>query len=393
MKTNQVRCITEINFKQLTNNRGLELSFDFVNEFSANDSWVDLTNQCKITFPKNIYVRDKENNLFPLGGTQSDKQLTNLFQRGDSVSISYGYYMYENGNETKEVTKIFTGFVSNVTSKKPIQLECEDNMWLLKQIPCPPQVWPKDKTVEDLLRKLLKDITINNTKFNFTVNALTSTTVGDLIVGNETVAQLLERLRKDFHLESYFSGDELRIGSQVYIESEAVENMFVFQQNIIQDDLEYRRKDDIKLSAIVNSINTVTNDATNKRGKTKTKQERISVLVYSDAQGNFKHIKKQKNVDFPENVEGERRTLFYPNVKSENDLAQKGIDELKKYYYTGFKGKFTTFAVPFVKMGDNVRLKDEVLPDRNGLYKVRGVEYTGGVQGHRQIITLDYKLK
>lgn len=385
MKTNQVRCVTQIDFQQLTNDRKLSFSFDFVNEFSANDSWVDLTNQCKITFPKNIYVRDAQNNLIPLGGTQKDKQLENLFQRGDSMSVSYGYYMYENGNETKELTKIFSGYVSKVTSKKPIQLECEDNMWLLKQMPCKPQVWPKTKTVEDLMKSLL-----SGTKF--TVNALTETTVGNLVIGNETIAQLLERLRKDFHLEAYFRGNELRIGSIVYIESEARENKFVFQKNIISDDLSFQRKNDVKLSAIVNSINTVQTGHNNKQGQAKTRQERLSVLVYADAQGNFKHIKKEKNVDFPANNEGERRTLFYPNVTSESDLAQKGIDELKKYYYTGFKGKFTTFAVPFTKMGDNVRIEDETMPDRNGLYKVRSVEYTGGVNGHRQIISLDYKL-
>lgn len=385
MKTNQVRCITQIDFKQLTNGRNLSFSFDFVNEFSATDSWVDLTNQCKIAFPKNIYVRDAQKNLIPLGGTQKDKQLENLFQRGDSMSVSFGYYMYENGNETKELTKVFSGYVSKVTSKKPIQLECEDNMWLLKQMPCKPQVWPKTKTVEDLMKSLLSGT-------NFTVNALTETTVGNLVIGNETIAQLLERLRKDFHLEAYFRGNELRIGSIVYIESEARQNKFVFQKNIISDDLTFQRKDDVKLSAIVNSINTVQSGGNNKKGKAKTKQERISVLVYADAQGNFKHIKKEKNVDFPANNEGERRTLFYPNVTSADDLAQKGIDELKKYYYTGFKGKFTSFAVPFTKMGDNVRIEDELMPDRNGLYKVRSVEYTGGVNGHRQIISLDYKL-
>jgi hypothetical protein len=101
---------------------------------------------------------------------------------------------------------------------------------------------------------------------------------------------------------------------------------------------------------------------------------------------------KQKGVDFPANEEGERRTLFFNNITDAQQLANNGANELSKYYYTGFKGKFTTFAIPYVKMGDNVQLTDNLMPDRNGLYRVRGVTYNGGTNGHRQIIELDYKI-
>lgn len=386
MKTNMVRCVTEVKFKADPNtHRDLAFTFDFINQFESSDTWVDLTNKATLTFPKNIYVRDAQNNLLPLGGTTENKLIDNLFRRGDSISINFGYYTYNNGKETLDMPKepIFQGYISKVTSKKPIELECEDNMWLLKQIPCKPQVWPKTKTVEDLLKTLLKDT-------DFTVNAITKTTIGDFFVENETVAQLLARLRKEYHLEAYFRGNELRIGSLVYIESDAVTHNFAFQHNIISDQLDFQRKDDIKLSAVVNSINTV-EGGTNKKGETKTKQERLSVLVYTDNEGNFKYIKKKKDEDFPANEEGERRTLFYPNVKSEKELFDKGVAELKKYYYTGFKGNFTTFAIPYVRQGDNVNISDALMPDRNGKYKVKGVKYSGGVNGHRQIIELDYK--
>jgi len=217
-------------------------------------------------------------------------------------------------------------------------------------------------------------------------------TKSTFIINNESVSQLLARLRKEYHLEAYFRGDELRIGSVVYIESEANTHNFIFQQNIISDELDFQRRDDVKLSAVCNSINTV-DGGTNKQGETKTKQERLSVLVYSDAiSGNFKYIVKKKGEDFPANEEGERRTLFYPNVKTAQELAQLGADELQKFFYTGFKGSFTTFGIPYVKQGDNVRIKDPVLPDRNGLYKVKSVNYTGGVKGTRQKITVHYKM-
>ena len=385
MKTLMVRCVTEVTFQQITGGRSLSFSMDFVNEFSASDSWAELTNKATIKIPKNIYVKNKQNVKIPLGGTQAEKRISRLFQRGDAVSISYGYYTYENGKERLEMSKVFTGYISGVISKKPVTIECEDNMWLLKQIQCKAQAWPKEKTVEDLFRQLLSGT-------SFTVNATTKTTVGNLIIENETVAQLISRLRKDYHLEAYFRGSELRIGSLVYIENEAKKHTFEFQKNIISDNLKYQRRDDVKLSAICKSINLQVQTGKTKDGRAKTKNKKLEVLVYSDETGNFKHM-EAKNGSFPENIDGERRTLFIPNAKTVEELAEAGINELKKYYYDGFKGDFTTFAIPFVRMGDNVLINDPILPDRNGLYKVRSVRYTGGVSGHRQIISLDYKIQ
>jgi hypothetical protein len=178
----------------------------------------------------------------------------------------------------------------------------------------------------------------------------------------------------------------------VYIEREATTHNFVFQQNIISDELDYQRRDDVKLSAVCNSLNTKAGK-TNKKGQTKQVKERLSVLVYADPlTGNFKYIVKQKDKEFPENTEGERRTLFFPNISSAKELAELGARELRKFFYTGFKGSFTTFGIPYVKQGDNVRIKDRILPDRDGAYKVKGVKYSGGVGGLKQVIQLHYKL-
>jgi hypothetical protein len=204
----------------------------------------------------------------------------------------------------------------------------------------------------------------------------------------------LERVRKDYHLEAYFRENELRCGAKVYIDSEAVDNTFVFQQNIISDEMQYKRKDDTILSAICYSVNKHELSETTKTGKTKTKQSRFEILVYWDRKSqSFKYQKKEQNKDYPANVEGERKTFYFWDIQSETDLFNQGVDQLKKYYYTGFKGKFTTFAIPFVKMGDNVYIKDNILPERNGKYKVKGVNYSGGVSGHRQEIVLDYKIQ
>ena len=387
------RCETRVVITQNTEGRSKVLNFDFITEFEASDTWVDFTNSATVTVPKNIYVRDENNVLISLGG--SNKSVggfgdTPLFLKGDKISINFGYrYQDKLGNEKLELPAkpIFDGYITEIGSKKPIELKCEDNMWKLKQISAPNKLFPQSTyTWEAILKELL-------TGTNFSVNALTSTRIGDFRTQNETVAQVMERVRKDYHLEAYFQGDELRCGSKIYIDSEAVEHIFVFQQNIISDELKYNRKDDVILSAVCYSVNKEELTTTTKSGKTKTTEERMEVLVYWDrASKSFKYQEKKKGEEYPTNVEGERKTLYFWDIKSAKDLYDKGVQELQKFYYEGFKGKFTTFGMPYVKLGDNVTLQDKILPERNGRYKVKGVEYSGGKDGHRQILTLDYKL-
>lgn len=391
------RCLTYITIVQLPTedfpDRNKTLFFDFVNEFTASDTWDSLTNKASLIFPKNIYVRDENNVLLSLGGTNKNiggfSPNTPIFLRGDKVTIEAGYrYIDNTGAEKSDTSVMFQGFISKVTSKKPIQLECEDNMWKLKQIQAPNKVFSaKSYTLESMIRELLAGT-------GYTVNSLTDTSIGDFRTQNETVAEVLARLRKDFHFESYFRGNELRTGSLVYIESEAVTNTFAFQKNIISDELDYQRKDDVALSAIAYSINKFELGGETKTGHKKTKKERLSVLVYFQ-NGKFQQFIKPagQKADFPPNTGGERRTLYFWNVKSTSELVDLAHAELQKYYYTGFKGKFTTFGIPFVREGDNVIIQDPLLPERNGTYKVKALEYKGGYNtGIRQIITLDYKI-
>ena len=399
-----LRPLTEITFTQQGEGRSLTLFFDFVNEFNATDTWVDLTNQAAIRLPKKLNAIDQNGKKIPLEGTNINiggfDKFTPLFLKGDKVQIDMGYMYNDNGVEKISKSTIFKGYITEITSKKPFEIRCEDNMWLLKQIPAKPQVWKG--SVESLFANLL------STYPQFTVNQTTSTTIGSFIIGNESVAQLLERLRKEAHIEAYFRGDELRVGGLVYLESDNVDKTgkeiykkFVFQENIISDDLIYKRKDDVILSAIVISKYEDFTGETTKDGNAKTRKEQLEILVYwnknkknpDGSKGQWDYIKKIKGQELPPNVEGERRTFYYINITDENTLFQKGIESLQKYFYTGFKGKFTTFGIPYVRQGDNVILEDAILPERNGKYKVKGIEYSGGVGGQRQTIMLDYLIK
>jgi hypothetical protein len=389
-----LRCINKVTIKQQPSTdwptRTGTLTLDFFTSFESSDSWEDLTNKGRLTIPKNLYYRDQNGKLQPLAGPSvnaggfSDRPP--LFLRGDAVTIEAGYIHRTTAKrDVRETPIMFKGFISKVGSKIPIELDLEDNMYKLKQVPVNTHTFSKSDSLEDIIRYLLKDTP-------FTFKALTTTTFGTFAIGNETVAQVLYRLRKEFGFESYFRGDELRCGALVYLPEEAVTERFHFQKNIISDELQYSRKDDVILSAIAH--NTITEDnGTTKDGATKTKHKRIEVLVTiknGEAQP-YKEIKRGDTV--PLNDEGERRTLFFPGAKTVKELGDLAYAEIIKYYYTGLRGSFTTFGLPFVRQGDNAEIRDAKLPERNGVYRIKKVNYNGGdTIGLRQRITLDFKL-
>lgn len=393
------RVVCTVRFEQTPNdtypNRKKVFLYNFLSDYEAVDSWVNLTNEGKITVPKNIYVRDENDKLVPLAGTNVNiggfSNDNPLFMRGDKVTLTVGYRYYDaQGNEKLTQADIFTGYVRTVGSKQPVLLQLEDNMYLLKQVQAQNKTYPAGTTLESIVDELLQGT-------GFTVNALTKTTLGEFTTHNETVAQVLARLNKDYHFYAYFRGSELRVGSQVYLEQDAIDSgqkRFVFQDNIITDALEYNRTEDIELSAVAYSVNKLELETTTKRGHKRTKHERLEALVTIGIGGkvtSYARDPSDNRAEIAPNVQGERRTLYFWDVQTNDELIALALAELKKYYYRGFVGKFITFGIPFVRMGDNVDILDPILPERNGRYKVKSVRSFGGAQtGLKQEIELEY---
>lgn len=387
--------------------RAGQFTFDFVCEIEANDSWRDFTNECKITLPKNVYYVNAAGLKVNLGNTDANLggYSVNIpaFLKGDTIQVTTGYIYKWRGQTYNDTANIFTGFITKVSSRKPFTLQCEDNMYVLKQLPAPNKLFlGSHYTLEKMLAEIL-------TGSGFTVNQTAQTNIGDFRTLNETVMDVLARLRKDYHFEAYFdypqiaSGgtppanqlrNQLYCGALVVYQNPGNTYQFVFQENIIEDELEYNRKDDVVLSALAYSVNKISVNEVTKDGATKTKHQRLEVLVtYQNGKFTNKINLPGQKADFPPNYTGERRTLYFWNVTDPNKLVELAQAELQKYYYTGFKGKFTTFGVPFVKQGDNVEIYDAILPERNGTYKVKSVEYKLSIDGGlRQIIELDYRI-
>jgi hypothetical protein len=348
---------------------------DFITEFEVNSSWKNLTDTAKLKFPKNVILKTADGGIYDLSGKGRNIIAGDnppFIMRGDRITIESVYWYYdETGTETRpDFTQLFSGFITKVSPSIPVEIECEDNMYKLKQVLAPNKAFTG--TVEDMVTELIKPagFTLVQHPQGITTN------VGVFRTQNETVAQVLDRLRRDYRMESWFRGDKLHCSAVVYFPNEIANPPAVFEfnstkANIISDSLEYTRKDDVILGALCYSVEKH-EIGSNKDGSKRSKRQRLSITVGKSG--------------------GEMKTLYFWNVKSVKELKKLGEDRLSKCYFEGYHGSFTTFGEPYVKHGDQIILRDPKLPEREGTYFVKSVRRSFSVSGgYRQEIGIDIR--
>lgn len=308
-----------------------DFEFDFLNEVQIESSWDTLTDTCVITVPKKLKWRGKD----IVQGANA------VFKIGSPVYVFLGYdFNFE---------LVFEGFLTRVEPKRPLKLYCEDAMWQLKQTEVS-NLSQRNATVESLIYQF----------YNGSLKAFDAK-IGKFRISNATVTQVLDHLKDNYSLISFFRGGTLHVGTPYLITADdRKKHKFDFEKNVIDgDSLEYKREDEVKLRVKAISHNSVTN--------------------------------KKFNVTVPKNEKGgELRTI------NKVDLDKKQLEaEANRYLellvYEGFRGSFETFGEPFVRPCDIVELTDPNITERNGSYFVKSVSYSFGQNGYRQTIEIDKK--
>jgi hypothetical protein len=425
-------------------NRNRLLAFPYTVAFQGESSWQNLTSTFTVTCTKKMILKDVNDGtlirLYGYDNTDGQKVPTNsniggyvgeiapkgqvpAILRGDVITIQAGYETIKNGSDGsivsyvtgqkdptgvyKTIPTLFKGYVSRVNPGSPFTLFCEDNMWLLKQIPTP--ITQKDwsnKNLQQIVQSIIDSAKtlpkISKYGINLTVSKFSLTdlvfNVNNFITRGESLAEVLIRIKQQYKLDSYFRGDELRIGLTHYIPDDFKEHTFTFQKNIINNDsLQYQRKDDINLSMVVQSHYDEETGNTTADGEKVTKKRNTEILVYKNKKGDFIYTVKKKGEPYFKktdiDVSGQRLSLnIYSLVPEPTKLYDMGKQYLKQFYYDGLRGSFDTFGIPYVKHGDGVAIVDPIITERNGKYMVKSVQYSFDCSsGFRQTIELDYR--
>lgn len=288
-----------------------------------------LTDTCSLTFPRRVEWKGK---AIASGAAP-------LLKVGDKVKVMGGY---DGVNEV-----IFEGYIAKpIHANVPVTIDCQDAMWLLKRS----TVTKSYREVR--LAKLLADIMPSDVPFD-----APDVSLGQFRIVRATAAQILDELRKTYALHSWIRGGKLIVSPFTNIPTGQRERRFRFNHNVIQNNLEYVREEDVRL-----------------------KVKGISMLP------------NNKKIEFEAgDPDGEQRTMHFYNLElAALEVAVKSaIEQLR---YTGYRGGFTTFLQPTMRHGDLVVLVDPVYPEREGRYRIKKVTTRIGPDGGRQEIEIDIKV-
>lgn len=281
-----------------------------------------LTATCKLTLPRKV---------------KWEGQTSNPIRRGDKIKVWLGY------DDNLELA--FVGYVLRKGFKTPIEIFCEDEMFMLKQKPCVKKAY---KSVD--IQTLLSDQNLG-----YDIKALGEQSIGQYRTNFETVAELLAHLKEN-SIRTFFrfeDGKPVLYCGVLFDHGTELRQVFETGVNIISDSsLDEQKAEDVK----------------------------IKLKVVSLQPDNKKKIKVEVG-----DADGERRTLHCYG-KTEAEAKAWGEQELERLKRDGLTGSFQTFGHMLLDRLDIIGIKID--GERKGKYQIQKNTITYGSSGFRQDITL-----
>lgn len=314
-----------------------QYSFNSLVDVKISSSWNKLTDTCMLTIPRKIKWEGKDL-------AAGDKPAINV---GDAVKIELGYNF--------QYATYFQGYVTSISVKTPVTIECQDAFWFLKQ--CSGSfTLGKNSKLQDVIDQVKKIYNASPIKKQYGVNINfipIDATIGSFRADRVSMAFVLSTLKDKLGLIS-FSRNNIVYSGIAYYPDQSNEVQRIFNYNIISDSLEYRKANDIKIKLVVKALDN----------------KNLAPVEVGDS-------------------EGDTRTYYVAGMSTQAQMKAVGERELPRFKYTGWFGSFQTFGDVFIKHGDVVELIDDVIADRNGKFLVKTVDIEFGVNGFRLSVELD----
>lgn len=329
--------------------------FKVFNMVNIHKTYEQLTNKCTVIFPRKY--QDQFKDYF--GG------LDPLFKRGDEIKVEVGYF--------PNLTTVFEGYIREVNANIPVEVICEDSMYLLKKytfnIPDVVPLITTSKKGKFLKRPKIDTTKVKKLQLNELLNQIIPDDIelsadiididlGKVIFSRMTASEILQKIKDTHGLFSYFVDKKLYVGFQSNALS-TTEHRFIMERQVINaNDLYYKRAEDVPLK-----VTTISIDNNNVKTTYEAGEE-----------------------------DGEERTYHYYNV-GQDALKQYAEEKLRELSYTGFHGTMLTFLEPLVSHGERVNITSNKLPEMNGVYLVKSVTINLSVNnGAKQQIELGQKV-
>lgn len=267
-------------------------------------------------------------------GVTTTTETAKLITAGMPVQIKLAYTGVYEGVE-------FTGYVKRVNKKIPLEVECEDAIYLLRKSNIN-KAWTS-VTLSDVMKEIVQGTTLKVSETMPTI------TLAPFSIKNATGAWALQEIRDKYGLTIYVSNNTLYAGL-AYADNNGtvVYTLTGDNTNVIDaSSLQFRDKEDVKLKVKAIGIHA---------DNTRTEVE------VGDSSG-------------------ELRTLNFYNVTSKDELQKLAQQQLDKLKFDGYEGKLKTFLIPVAIPGMRAKVKDNLFPERAGSYYIESVTTTWGVDG------------
>jgi hypothetical protein len=325
------RIVCRVIIEQQGDGRSDTFTFANVSKVSVSRSYDKQTQTASVTLPRNVNYNKK--NIYE--GANA------IMRRGDKIKIIAAYFPNE--------TVIFTGYISKINNNVPVELLCEDEMFLLKQTISPNLSFPS-VDLNTFIGKMLTNI---NVPYKVDLTAQ----LGQIRLQEVSIGKVLQVLRDQYGLFSFFKNGVLRVGLPFYKE-EAMKAVFLFEKMVKEGmSLNYLKKDDVKVQIKGILI----------------KNNQREEFIYGDPSGDI-------------------RTVFQLGG-TKADLDAKCNSFLEQANYTGYYGSFKTFLEPLVVPGDYAVVDSWKYPERKGKYLIKSVTTEVSVtDGGKQTIELERRI-
>jgi hypothetical protein len=314
--------------------------FSGVYEVQVKRSITSLGATCSIKVPTTAALKQTD-------GSRLNVLTAQQIKRGDAVEVELGY--------DEKYNKEFSGYVSRVNYSQPLEVECEDALFLLRQ-----KNIAKSYS-NTTLSKVLKDLT-EGTSIKADTGGL-SINISKLILATKTGGEVsreiaLKDLLNRYGLVGYFdTAQSLFVGLRQGKKGRTVK-LRLGWNTIKDDELKYHSADEsqVKIKA-----------------------------VYVDKLG------ARTEVEVGDKA-GASRTVFLTDVSDKAQLKTLAENELAKWKFNGYAGKVTAFLQPFAEPACIIHLTDPQYSQRSGDYYCEGIEVTFGTGGARRKIELGAKV-
>lgn len=281
---------------------------------------------------------------FKVKGEKAEVYTEEAIKPGDEVMIQLGY-------ENNYLGVEFTGWVSKVSPKTPMEIHCEDHIWKLRRKNIK-KTWNKGVTLKEFLQEV-----VNGTGVELSPN-IPQMKFDKMIINDANGAQVLQKIKEDYCL-SVFMDDHQRLYAGLQQLSDISQPViYDLNYNLVENNLEFRKAD----------------------------QKRLKIrYTYIDK------ANKRKTVEVGD-ADGEVRTFHTSVVSDEAELKKMAMAEIEKLKYDGYDGDVTSFLMPFATRGMSAKIVDREHENRNGIYFIKSVTTSYRTSGARRKIKIGNKL-